>query len=386
LLPFKSPLVAYRADLTARQDQLPFSDDDGALIGTALRLTTAAGLLGDGDDAVRAALALGRVGDFPDSVHGMLTADLTAIEQMQALGALHLASAAIVAYRRIAETVDPLLAGRSLALEARIAWKSGAHDVADSLYQELTARARAIRSPELSIRARIGFAILSQLRGNYPKVRLHAGHALKLAGEHDLPALGALAHQVLMRAAVAASDWSNAIVHGWLAFSAMSSDVDREKENMLNLSQLLFDVGRTLAAIQGFRYVLAGRTTIRTRLPALGGAARAAAALEQITEARSYISQLIDEAVVAPVRYDAAAALVEAAEAASMIDDAPLRHRAEQSAETLIERYGYHELRFRLATLRPTPVQPLPLRPKAEQVATFIEALSDGPHVHAGAA
>jgi hypothetical protein len=387
LLAPQSPLVAYRTDLTTRPDGQPFSEDDGSMIATALRLTTAADHLADGDAAVHAALAYGRGGEQPaDSVQSMLAADLSALEQMQVSGALHLAHTALVAHRRIAETIDPLLAGRGLALEARIAWKYGAHDVADSLYRELTARARTINSPELAIRARIGFAILAQLRGNYPKVRLHAGHALRLATQNDLPALRAIAHQVLMRAAVAASDWSNAIVHGWRAFSATSTDADGEAETMLNLSQLLFDVGRIAAAIHGFRWVLAGRRAIRTRLPALGGAARAAAALGRVAEARSLVLQLLDEAVVAPVRYDAAAALVEAAEAASVIGDGPLSGRADDAAQALIERYGYHELRFRLATPRPTPVKPLALRPDAEQVAITVETLSDDAHVPVGAA
>jgi tetratricopeptide (TPR) repeat protein len=271
-------------------------------------------------------------------------------DRAEQAGVLHLANSVLWELERASEMLPSVEHGRVLAQRARVARKANAHDVAFLLYKRVAALGRSTSSPELRARAEAGLAVLAQFRGNLPLAARHfrtAAREAKRAGATDL--LRVVRHGQLTIAAKR-GDFSTALVYGWHAYQDAWGNSEAEAEMLLNLAQLAFDVGRTDAALAGFTAALARKPGPRLALPALGGAARAAAAVGRVDMLRQYARAVDDYRDDESFAYPIASALLDLALGFASHDRAAARVRVTAGLR-LTEKYGFHELDFQLREL-----------------------------------
>jgi hypothetical protein len=266
-------------------------------------------------------------------------------------GALWLAYAMLSTLERVGDAMPPLELGRSLAQRARVARKADSSEVADTLYRRVDALGRSAQAPELTARAAMGFGVLAQFRGNLPLAARHFGKAADIAARAGNADLRRLAQQGRMVIAAKRGAFTDALSFGWDAFAAAAGDRQQEADMLLNLAQIALDTGHPAPALQGFSAALARRPGPQLLLPALGGAARAAAALNR-TEVVRWCGTRIDEiAREGSFAHPIASALLDLALATATIDPA-LAKRSVRRALRLTEEFRFHELEHHLLTLQ----------------------------------
>jgi tetratricopeptide (TPR) repeat protein len=265
-------------------------------------------------------------------------------------GALHLANSVLWELERVGEMLPAIEHGRVLAQRARVARKANAHDVALTLYKRVAALGRSQSLGELRARAAVGFGVLAQIRGNLPLAARHfraAAREAKRVGAADV--LRVAQHGQLTIAAKRGA-FSDALVYGWHAYEDAWGNREAEAEMLLNLAQLAFDIGRTEAALAGFTAALVRRPGPRLALPALGGAARAAAALGRVALLRHYAREIDAYRGDEGFAYAIASALVDLAFGFASHDRAAASDRV-SAGLALTAKYGFHELDFQLRDL-----------------------------------
>jgi len=266
-------------------------------------------------------------------------------------GALWLATSMLSTLERIEGELPALEIGRMLAQRARTARKADAADIAELLYKRVAKLGRVFAEPELIARAAIGFGVLAQMRGNLPAAARHFKKASRVATRGSYADLIWLAEHGQMVIAARRGAFADALRHGWAAFAATNGDRESESEMLLNLAQLAFDTGHPRAALHGFAAALERGTGTRLRLPALGGAARAAAALGRRDVLHWCADQLDEATPVGSFAYLTASALLDLSLAFASIEPARAQIVSER-ALGLAERFGFHELAHHLTTLQ----------------------------------
>jgi tetratricopeptide (TPR) repeat protein len=315
-------------------------------------------------------------------------------DEVEQGGALWLAYSMLATLERIEGELPALEAGRMLAQRARVARKADASEIAEALYKRVAKLGRTAGEPELTARAAIGFGVLAQMRGNLPSAARHFERAARVANRVQNPELVGVAQHGRMTIAASRGAFADALRYGWAAFSAAVGDREREAEMLLNLAQLAFDTGHPRAALQGFAAALQRRPGPRLMLPALGGAARAAAALGR-TDVVSWCATRLSEATRADgFAYPKASALLDLALA--LAGTAPAQAAAiVQRALNLTSRFKFHELEHHLrmleaelelrqATPRAAPPTSITVGARGEEILRQIEQL-DGMLVKVGA-
>ena len=120
---------------------------------------------------------------------------------------------------------------------------------------------------------------------------------------------------------------------------------------LLNLAQIAFDTGHPGPALQGFSAALARRPGPHLLLPAVGGAARAAAALNRM-DVVEWCGARIDEiAHEGSFAYPIASALLDLG-LATATTQPTLAERYVRRALRLTAEFQFHELEHHLATLQ----------------------------------
>ena len=271
-------------------------------------------------------------------------------DEVEQGGALWLAYSMLGTLERIGGDLSDLEAGRILAQRARVARKADATEIAEALYKRVGKLGRTADEPELTARAAIGFGVLAQMRGNLPSAARHFEKAARVASRAQNPELVGVAQHGRMTIAASRGAFADALKHGWAAFSAAAGDREREAEMLLNLAQLAFDTGHPRAALQGFTAALHRRPGPRLMLPALGGTARAAAALGR-ADVISWCAARLNEATRAGgFAYPKASALLDLALA--LAGTVPAQAMAiVQRALSLTGRFNFHELEHHLRIL-----------------------------------
>jgi len=265
-------------------------------------------------------------------------------------GALWLATSMLSTLERIEDELPSLEVGRIVAQRARTARKANATEVAESLYKRVEKLGRVTAEPELIFRAAMGFGVLAQFRGNLPLAARHFKKASRIATRRADVDLIRLAEHGQMVIAAKRGAFADALRHGWAAFSVTNGDREREAEMLLNLAQLAFDTGHPRPALHGFLAALERRPGPRLMLPALGGAARAAAAQGRTDILRRCADRLGEGMPEGRFAYPTASALLDLALAFASV--APTRAQAvAERALVLAERFGFHELEHHLRTL-----------------------------------
>jgi tetratricopeptide (TPR) repeat protein len=349
------PLSAYRRDL-ARLGAPQLSAVDGAWLVAAVALVH----LAQCDEPQRAEQER-RLASLLDAVSGgmdlppldapsrpsppLLRRARVLAEQLEESSAWHLALSVLEA-AELALSPDALDAGRIHAQRARIQWKSGAQDDAESSYRELVRIGRAQGEPELVARGYVGLASVNQVRGNFPALTRWANRAVDVARRESLAGLHALAHQLLMVSAGKRGDHSGALAHGWTAFRTAQGDTVREAEMLLNLAQLLVEMDEHHAALTGFVAALEREPPVRIALPAWGGVATSASYLGERRIVRVATDHIERITTVPGLEYARTFALAEAAmglERLGLDGAAPRR-----AALALADKYRFHEPRYLL--------------------------------------
>jgi hypothetical protein len=391
---FLPVLTAYATDIAHRQGEEPLTPHDGEWIAIGTLLSHARTvpvpkrerLLAQARTLIRDVLGEPLWTQGPpldaapsDDEHILAPRVRLLCEQVEDAGAIHLADAMVGSYLLSGDEIDSLERGRIAALRARFAWKLGDHATAFERYRRVRAIARRTGSTELEVRAEVGFAVVARLRGNYPASRRAARRAVKLGEAHGLPRLAALGHQSLMIAAVVAGDLNTALHHSWLAYGDVQGDVADEAAHLVDMAQLFLDSGHADVASAGFAAALDRVTPDRIRLPALGGAALAAARqgdVYTVQRMAATIRRTVNDGLLPYASVVGRLDIAEALETIGQPDAAePFRHEA----ETVATAHHYHELVHRaqrlLATANPSrAVQPL--TPATLEIGAAVRALA----------
>ncbi len=266
-------------------------------------------------------------------------------------GALWLAYAMLSALERVGDAMPPLELGRLLAQRARVARKADSSDVADTLYRRVDALGRTASAPELNARAAVGYGVLAQIRGNLPLAARQFAKAARIAAQVGETDLLRVAQHGRMVIAAKRGEFADALSFGWDAYAAAAGNREQEADMLLNLAQIAFDTGNPTAALKGFSAALARQPGPRVFLPAVGGAARAAAALNRMEVVRWCGARIDEFAHEGSFAYPIASALLDLALATETAHPA-LTERYVRRALHLTEEFQFHELEHHLLTVQ----------------------------------
>ena len=337
------PLEAYRRDLTRLGDPPAIGPDDAGWLAT----TTLLARYVEAAPAERVGLAPHLAAHL--ATHGgvsVLAAGLHFAIALEDAGALNLAAAWLSALERLGADDRPLELGRVIARRARIAHKLGLADAALELYRVVAQLGEAHAEPELTTQAWNGIALVAHVRGNHPEARRWYRAAALVADDTGCVEQACIAHQGLLILAGVARDFEHALAEGRLAMAAAEYDREQLAVVLNNVAQVLHDMGQHAAALRGFGAVVHRTRVPRTLLAALGGAALAAAALDQpaiVDAAAERIARLSH----AEWPYPHAVAQLDLSDAYALLGDikrsAASRFRAHEMATV----HGYHELVYR---------------------------------------
>jgi hypothetical protein len=379
-----SAVQAYRKDVEKRKG--PIGKDDGAWIAISTMvgqvgsargvdrrriLDEAAGMAAELFDASELAYGCAYDPTRVDRQSSVARLRLLA-ERIENHGSLNLAMSMVDALRGMLPS-DSINGGRVHAHRARLTWKIGRADLALARYRSLNRKACEFRSNELLVRAWAGYGALAQLRGNYPEVRIWAGKVVSRAEQCSFGGLASIGHHGLMVAFAVASEFSNAISHGWTAYRLRDGNRIGQQEMLANIGRLFLDAGSPDVAKAALTRVLAGRPAARVAAAAIGGYALAAAALgdgRSVLWAAAEASSLSDGGTPS---YASASALLDCANALDAIDDSPYASVLRARGSTIAQYGGYHELVLRSDSL--PAKRPADLSNPAIEVAAEIQRL-----------
>lgn len=386
----RSAAAAYRTDAGGRAE--PFGEHDGGWIAvTTLVQHAAIAPLDDTRillrDAVELAesildIRLDRASDLKNRERAQSdSAILVALTaSMERAGALRLAAALLESLRSADKSLTTLESGRILALTARLAWKVGDIERAETTYRSVGRMGKQHELPELTARAAIGFLSLAQLHEDYSAARRWAVKAARLARRHGFADIARLAYQGLMLVSAKARDFDAALVHGWTAYGFSAGDPTAGDDLLTNLGQLLLDSGHPEPAFAAFSSVLSRSQIVRIGLPALGGLAVSAGRLGHPDIVEWAAGEVLRHAAVVNQPYLIADALTESATALYSIGNVSRAEECSAVALELAARFGFEQLRVRVVALAASPSaergEQIQLAPRARRVAREIEALN----------
>lgn len=284
---------------------------------------------------------------------------LQVIEVMTDNGANHLSLAALGQVRRLFPEVSPRLAARLLAHQGRIARQVGDLDSALSCFETILSLAGDTGDTEIEARGLYGAAGISLMRGNHPLARARYETALRLAIDAGSEELIGLAHRGLMVIHGSAGRLDAALMHAGEALRRSPHSATSYAELLGNIAAVCSAGGHYAAALTA--YTVAARTgsALRVRLASLGGAAFAAAQLnDRATLDR--VSREVEAALTqgAPP-HESAQAYVELAKAYRLQGDGRATGYAE-AARTLAARHECFEIVFEADQILAEPVRPQP--------------------------
>ena len=328
--------------------------DRGALFALAAQ-TIAALLREHGDERTGTALAvaadaLAAIADapVPEAMRATTGALQTVVAQQEQVGAFHLAFSTLTAIRQaLAPVLDARSRGLLLAQQGRVARQLGALATATQLYRAAAAAGRRAGAPDVAARALLGAGALASNRGNYPESRLYFERARRAARRAGCAVLLRSSYHGLLFAAFAANDLDAALAHGWAAVHGLPDDAtDERAEALLNLGEVGRQAGEHRAALGAALSALELTDLPRLRLPALGTAARAAAALGE-HRLLSFLMADVERTVTrSGQEFENARAFVELAEAFDGLhNDLSVQYAAR--ARALAGAGAFHEITAR---------------------------------------
>ncbi|HVX40732.1 MAG TPA: hypothetical protein VHB25_14275 [Gemmatimonadaceae bacterium] len=265
------------------------------------------------------------------------------------------------------------LYGRLAVQQARILRKLGELDSAVRLIDETKRLAAEYTDPGLLALAHVAAGATARVRGNHPLSRAEFGAVLAIAGDDDeLRELKHQAHHGMLVACAVAGDFDAALQHGAAAWELAGTD-EQKLEIVLNVASVCYDSGQFREALNGYLRVLAESTLLRVRIHALGGAALAAARLNErtITNALDETARRLSSTVA--FSHEVADMSREFAEAFAYLGDEERFDHYRADALRRSREHGFHEIAHRLETFRvpaPSVVAPRVLSDAGLEVAS----------------
>ena len=361
--PAMNPLRAYSRDLEGRAGATELGPADALWLQVALALYRIGGLGPDARDAYVRALEmpastepggpgdrshtrepsapslveappvvrdLARAGDAA-SMRDALSVLQGIVEGMENQHAFHLAFATLSAARAALPDLPPLLTGRLVAQQARVARQLGDLEAGADLYDAARELGTLHGEPELLVRGHVGAGLIAETRGNFPAAREQ--YRLALAHAESAPRVAALAHHRLMGAA------------------STAGDPVRRVDLLINLAELARKAGHARVALRALRTALEHTGLSRLRLPAISGAANAAAALGDRPMVMSLAELAEREAPESGIPYENAKLWRGLAEAFLAIDDTDRAATYAQRAVDIAAAHAFHEQGLKAAAL-----------------------------------
>lgn len=263
-------------------------------------------------------------------------------EDMERAGCFELAYTTVSAVCQLAahgSLTTRLLATMQLG---RIARQLGELDTADDCYRQVTDEALKADDGPLAAIGYLGRGNLSRVRGNRPLERDMFERALTLA--HAGGAADVQASQGLMNVALSQHRLVDALLHGWRAFDLSSENSETRAMILSNLALASLQADFAEAALKGFKHTLTLTDSARIRLPAIGGAMRAASRLREYVEV-SLLNESGDrESALARIPFETARFLMYAGEAWATIGDKEFARRRYRESLALAKAQGFNEI------------------------------------------
>ena len=266
-------------------------------------------------------------------------------DQMDQAGAYYLSFTTLGYMRTALPEASPRYHGWSLANQARIARQLGDLDTAVELCDTAEHLGRLTNDPEIIARAACVRGGLSLMRGNHPQAREYYERALANAERAHLRELAGVAHRGLLILHATAGEFDLAIKHGWDAFERANGDAASQAELLANLAAVCTDCGYYQPAFAAYTMAALWTSVARVRLPALGGAALAAAHLAHVDQLRALTRRVEADLSGGAAPYDAALVLLDLARAHQITRDTAARGYAER-ARILATSHSFFELEF----------------------------------------
>ena len=380
---FRSPLDAYREDLSRAQSASRLADDDELWIilaaglrriaqapartrpAAARRLAAAVVALveqirpaGDARPSGDAAAPTRRTGHpltiadllrkFPEpETAGALVSELRgAAADVEEAGGLLLAREMLTDVLALAPHARPVELGMVYIQLGRIARTLGELDTARDMIVAAGNLGRETGTRELEVRETMALGVLARTRGNHPAAIAHFEAAADGASELGLVDVSGMAHHGLMIETAERGDVDAALRHGWQALSAARTEGAREAEMMVNLAMLCEQAGYPEAALGGYVAALARSTAPRLRLPAWAGTASAGARLgdpQRVAEAARRIAEESSDAFP----FEASRAWLAVGRAHRALGADAAADAATAKAAAIARTHGFHEITHR---------------------------------------
>jgi tetratricopeptide (TPR) repeat protein len=304
------------------------------------------------------ATRLGRPAAHPPSLDDVINE----VADMERAGALQLSLTTVSRLRESISTADLAAHAQATAHFGRILRQLGALDQAKESYEIALASAKKVADAGLTAHALLGLGTTAHHRGNYPAADSAYRRALTVAPRDSLFDFGA--NQGLMITRAVLGNLADAFRYGWRAFDLARDNPEQGAEILVNLSGLALRVGSPASAANGFTVAYHRTTLERIRLPALRGAARAAALQGDRWELDVVTERARVEGMRSSMPYEYARMLADLAVAWRSVGDESLATSLAEEATILADRFGFHEVPFaaahRLAgtTLEAVAVEP----------------------------
>jgi hypothetical protein len=408
---FRSPLDAYREDLSRAQghNRLAVDDEFWIILATGLRRVAQATARTRAAAARRLATALVKfweqaapanadatIADPPEDTTrtgrplavadalrrfpapefaGALVSELRgAAADAEEAGGLLLAREMLTDVIAVASHAVPLDRGLVLLQLGRVARTLGELDTARDLIVAAGNLGRETGTRELEVREAVSQAVLARTRGNHPAARAYFQSAADGAAELGLVDVSGAAHHGLMVETAERGDFDAALKHGWQALSAARTQGAREAEMLTNLAKLCEEAGYPAAALGGYGAALARTTAPRLRLPALAGTVSVAARLgdaARVAEAQRRIAEEASDAFP----FETARAWLAVGRARRALGETAAAEAAAARAAEIGRAHGFYEITHR-AELAAAPPR-APLSEHGLEVIRSLETWSD---------
>lgn len=296
-------------------------------------------------------------------------------EQMTTAGANHV-SLAVIAQLLQRPKLEPRLLGRILAHQGRIARNLGDLEAAHDCFDSVIALGRHVADREIESRGLYGMAGIALMRGNHPQGRSGYEQALRAAEEAGSEELIGLAHRGLLVVHATAGDFDGALRHAIEALRRAPSEADSCAELLANIGTVCGDAGYLEAALAAHTVAANASRSSRVRLASLGGAAAAAARLNDLTTFEALVRRIDTEIARGTPPHESAVALVELAKSFASRGDRRMPRYA-VAARRLASQHQFHELQFAVDELLATAAEgghhgPVPVPQPSSEVSSAI--------------
>jgi tetratricopeptide (TPR) repeat protein len=253
---------------------------------------------------------------------------------------------ALAQTRRGAAGVSPRLMARVLAHQGRVARQLGDLDAAQDSFEAILSLAAETRDAEIAARGWYGLGGVAFMRGNHPVARERYETACRAAERAGSDELIGLAHRGLLIVAATAGDFDAAIRHGGQALARSSAhNATSHAELLANIAAVCTDAGHHRAAFSAYMVAAHLGGALRVTLSALGGAALAAARMNDLPTVAELAATIDSEVARGTPPYETAQVMIDLARAFSLHLDLRARAYAE-SAARLATTHRYFEMQF----------------------------------------